>query len=456
MLKWLKAPSKKLPGLWAPSAPAPTTPEAPPAEPAVIDIAYKHQCVKCLLQHKHCDVTFVDSNPHGPSEHGKYFTVPEDCHSSVFYDVDPFTFLQYRGGKVIRIGKAHMLDGADGRLEPGDLAEPGQWERGDAIFHTELQRTEAGVLDACACDGLQGEMLPKELQEMLPDTARLAHTSPSPTPKATLPSLSFAITPGLRKVGNSTWGVQHLTVDAMDEIINTKNETVVEIIKHTLSFAPKAPIPGFCEAVDKFRLLGMVGFQTEEVSVRASGGVEKRPFGVDPLPDILKVVQPTCALVGNSGMLRKHEWGPEIDLHDAVFRFNSILHEDKLEGDVLPYLGQKATFRPHNGLIGKDCSGLPGETILMNPNEIKATQVFKERSLDGAHMFYEEWRDCIVNKGMIPVSQKVLEPISVLWKMIKKTMMDNGYGGNAVPMREVTPSVLLSYAYTLVTLCVVL
>ena len=53
---------------------------------------------------------------------------------------------------------------------------------------------------------------------------------------------------------------------------------------------------------------------------------QQRPekgFELDSLPETdLQVRYGTCAVVGNSGMLRQVRWGGGIDAHDAVFRFN--------------------------------------------------------------------------------------------------------------------------------------
>ena len=53
---------------------------------------------------------------------------------------------------------------------------------------------------------------------------------------------------------------------------------------------------------------------------------QQRPekgFELDSLPETdLQVRYGTCAVVGNSGMLRQVRWGGGIDTHDAVFRFN--------------------------------------------------------------------------------------------------------------------------------------
>lgn len=67
------------------------------------------------------------------------------------------------------------------------------------------------------------------------------------------------------------------------------------------------------------------------------------------LPERLPDVDPfpsqsfkTCAVVGNSGSLLENEFGPEIDEHDAVFRFNAarIVGERPSSGSPSPCLRQ--------------------------------------------------------------------------------------------------------------------
>lgn len=49
---------------------------------------------------------------------------------------------------------------------------------------------------------------------------------------------------------------------------------------------------------------------------------------------------PTCAIVGNAGTLLEHQFGPEIDAHDAVIRFNAGVTEGYEQ-----FVGSKTTLR---------------------------------------------------------------------------------------------------------------
>ena len=71
---------------------------------------------------------------------------------------------------------------------------------------------------------------------------------------------------------------------------------------------------------------------------------QKRPekgFELDSLPEKdLQVRYGTCAVVGNSGMLRQVRWGSAIDAHDAVFRFN-----DGPTATFEEFSGSRTTYR---------------------------------------------------------------------------------------------------------------
>jgi len=53
----------------------------------------------------------------------------------------------------------------------------------------------------------------------------------------------------------------------------------------------------------------------------------------------------TCAIVGNSGILKRTLYGPDIDAHDAVFRINQAPGR---QGGCSPYAGSRTTFRVIN------------------------------------------------------------------------------------------------------------
>ena len=56
---------------------------------------------------------------------------------------------------------------------------------------------------------------------------------------------------------------------------------------------------------------------------RSLGKVTPEMLRVMPNHDVLsKTKFKTCAVVGSAGLLLRWELGPEIDQHDAVFRFN--------------------------------------------------------------------------------------------------------------------------------------
>ena len=67
----------------------------------------------------------------------------------------------------------------------------------------------------------------------------------------------------------------------------------------------------------------------------------EKGFELDSLPTKdLQVRYGTCAVVGNSGMLRQVRWGAAIDAHDAVFRFN-----DGPTATFEEFSGSRTTYR---------------------------------------------------------------------------------------------------------------
>ena len=49
---------------------------------------------------------------------------------------------------------------------------------------------------------------------------------------------------------------------------------------------------------------------------------DKDPKFIERLPEFKPGDLGTCAIIGNADNLLKHKWGPEIDQHDFVVRFN--------------------------------------------------------------------------------------------------------------------------------------
>lgn len=78
--------------------------------------------------------------------------------------------------------------------------------------------------------------------------------------------------------------------------------------------------------------------------VRTVGAVSQEFWDVLPAEDPLGGVKfGTCAVVGSAGLLRTRRFGPQIDAHDAVFRFNSAYTTGLEE-----YVGSRTTIRLMN------------------------------------------------------------------------------------------------------------
>ena len=124
---------------------------------------------------------------------------------------------------------------------------------------------------------------------------------------------------------------------------------------------PEAPIPELCDILRAVHQEGTSNFQVEKIAV--DNPTNMQPLG-DPHPHLQKK-QETCALIGNSGSLRKTLSGDEIDKHDAVMRMNSIATAEKLVKDNQVFLGSKITYRSHN-LNYQECHHWPGEVGVEN------------------------------------------------------------------------------------------